>query len=128
MSVTDGVVIDVKRVVVAIDCGHVVHPDAVKAQIEGGVVWGLSALMFEDITIAKGRVVESNFGDYPITRINHSPEVISIIMPSGGFWGGVGEPPIGGVIPALANALFKATGKRLRSLPLRHHGFRYKEA
>ena len=128
LSVTDGVVIDVKRVVVAIDCGHVVHPDAVKAQIEGGVVWGLSALMFEDITIAKGRVVESNFGDYPITRINHSPKVISIIMPSGGFWGGVGEPPIGGVIPALANALFKATGKRLRSLPLRHHGFRYKEA
>lgn len=126
IMVTDGVEIEVKRVVVALDSGYVVHPDAVKAQIEGGVVWGLSAVMFEDITIDKGRVVQSNFSDYPITRIGHSPEVISVIMPSGGFWGGVGEPPIGGVIPALANALFKATGKRLRTLPLRHHGYRYK--
>lgn len=118
--------IDIKRVAVAIDSGHVVHPDAVKAQIEGGVIWGLSALMFEDITIEKGAVKQGNFGDYPIARISHAPEVISVIVPSGGFWGGVGEPPIGGVIPAMMNALFSATGKRIRSLPLRHHGFRYK--
>jgi len=90
------------------------------------VIWGLSALMHEDISIAKGRVVESNFADYPVLRIGHSPEVISIIMPSGGFWGGVGEPPMGGVIPAMANALFRATGERVRSLPLRQHGFSYK--
>ena len=126
IAVTQGTVIEVLRVAVALDCGHVVHPDAVRAQIEGGVVWGLSALMFEDITIDKGRVMQSNFADYPIVRISHSPEVISVIMPSGGFWGGVGEPPIGAVIPALANALFSATGKRIRSLPLKHHGFRYK--
>ena len=125
--VTDGVEIEVKRVVVALDCGHVVHPDAVKAQIEGGVVWGLSAVMFEDITIDKGRVVQANFSDYPLARISHSPEIISVIMPSGGFWGGVGEPPIGGVIPAMANALFSATGKRIRSLPLKHHGFQYSD-
>lgn len=121
-----GSVIDIKRVAVAIDSGHVVHPDAVKAQIEGGVIWGLSALMFEDITIDKGAVKQSNFGDYPIARINHAPEVISVIVPSGGFWGGVGEPPIGGVIPAAMNALFSATGKRIRSLPLKLHGFSYK--
>jgi isoquinoline 1-oxidoreductase beta subunit len=121
-----GSVIDIKRVAVAIDSGHVVHPDAVKAQIEGGVIWGLSALMFEDITIDKGAVKQSNFGDYPLARITHAPEVISVIVPSGGFWGGVGEPPIGGVIPAAMNALFSATGKRIRSLPLKLHGFSYK--
>ncbi len=126
LTVTKGSIIDIKRVAVAIDCGHVVHPDAVKAQIEGGVIWGLSAVMFEDITIDKGRVVQANFGDYPLARISHSPEIISVIMPSGGFWGGVGEPPIGGVIPAMANALFSATGKRIRSLPLKLHGFQYK--
>lgn len=121
-----GTVIEIKRVAVAIDSGHIVHPDAVKAQIEGGVIWGLSALMFEDITIEKGAVKQSNFGDYPLARINHAPEVISVLMPSGGFWGGVGEPPIGGVIPAAMNALFSATGKRIRSLPLKLHGFSYK--
>lgn len=126
LSVSKDSVIDVKRVAVAIDSGHVVHPDAVKAQIEGGVIWGLSALMFEDITIDQGRVVQSNFADYPLARIMHAPEVISVLVPTGGFWGGVGEPPIGGVIPAMMNALFKATGKRIRSLPLRHHGFEYK--
>lgn len=118
--------IKVHRVAVAIDSGHVVHPDAVKAQIEGGVIWGLSALMFEDITIEKGAVVQGNFGDYPLARFNHAPEIISVLVPSRDFWGGVGEPPIGGVIPAAMNALFKATGERIRSLPLRHHGFSYK--
>ncbi len=126
LSVSKGSVIDVKRVALAIDSGHVVHPDAVKAQIEGGVVWGLSALMFEEITIEQGRVVQGNFGDYPLARIGHSPQVIPVLVPTGGFWGGVGEPPIGAVIPAMMNALFKATGKRIRSLPLRHHGFTYK--
>jgi isoquinoline 1-oxidoreductase beta subunit len=126
LSVSKGSVIDVKRVAVAIDSGHVVHPDAVKAQVEGGVIWGLSALMFEDITIEQGRVVQGNFADYPLARIMHAPEVIPVLVPTGGFWGGVGEPPIGGVIPAMMNALFEATGKRIRSLPLRHHGFKYK--
>ena len=118
--------IKVHRVAVAIDAGYVVHPDAVKAQIEGGVIWGLSALMFEDITIDKGAVVQGNFGDYPLARFNHAPEIIPVLVPSGGFWGGVGEPPIGGVIPAAMNALFKATGERIRSLPLRHHGYSFK--
>jgi isoquinoline 1-oxidoreductase beta subunit len=127
LSVEGGNVIDVKRVIVAIDCGHVVHPDAVKAQMEGGIVWGLSAVMHEEITIEKGRVVQSNFADYPVLRLAETPPKIeTIIMPTGGFWGGVGEPPIGGVIPALCNALFAATGKRVRSMPLKNHGFSYK--
>ncbi len=125
LSVVDKQV-KVHRVAVAIDSGYVVHPDAVKAQIEGGVIWGLSALMFEDITIDKGAVVQSNFADYPLARIGHAPEIISVLVPSGEFWGGVGEPPIGGVIPAAMNALFNATGQRIRSLPLRHHGFSFK--
>ncbi len=127
LSVEGGNVIDVKRVIVAIDCGHVVHPDAVKAQMEGGIIWGLSAVMHEEITIKNGRVVQSNFADYPVLRLAETPPKIeTIIMPTGGFWGGVGEPPIGGVIPALCNALFAATGKRVRSMPLKNHGFSYK--
>lgn len=126
LSVDDGGEIDVKRVVVAIDSGHVVHPDAVKAQIEGGVIWGLSCIMHEEITIENGRVVQSNFTDYPVLSLAHTPQIESIIMPSGGFWGGVGEPPIGAVIPAISNALFRATGKRIRSMPLKHHGYSYK--
>ena len=126
ISVSKDSVIAVKRVVVAIDSGHVVHPDAVKAQVEGGVIWGLSAIMSEEITIENGAVKQSNFNDYPLARMGHAPEIIPILMPSGGFWGGVGEPPIGGVAPAMVNAIFQATGKRIRSLPLKNHGFRYK--
>lgn len=126
ISVENGTVIDVKRVAVAIDPGHVVHPDAVKAQIEGGVIWGLSALMHEEITIKDGRVMQSNFNDYEVLRLRHTPKIEAVIVPSGGFWGGVGEPPIGGVIPAMNNAIFAATGKRVRSMPLKNHGFSYK--
>jgi isoquinoline 1-oxidoreductase beta subunit len=126
LSVENGTVIDVKRVVIAIDSGHVVHPDAVKAQMEGGVIWGLSFIMNEEITIEDGRVVQGNFTDYPVLKLAHTPKIEPIIMPSGGFWGGVGEPPIGAVIPAIGNALFQATGKRIRSMPLKNHGFSYK--
>ncbi|MEO0319194.1 MAG: hypothetical protein RL404_2871 [Pseudomonadota bacterium] len=126
LSVGKDKAVKVHRVTVAIDSGHVVHPDAVKAQIEGGVIWGLSAIMAEEITIESGAVKQGNFNDYPLARIGVAPEVIPVLLPSGGFWGGVGEPPIGGVIPAMVNALFSATGERIRSLPLKHHGFRYK--
>jgi isoquinoline 1-oxidoreductase beta subunit len=117
--------IAVKRVIVALDPGYVVHPDAVKAQIESGVVWALSAAMLEEITIDQGRVVQSNFSDYPVLTLRHMPKVESILMPSGGFWGGVGEPPMAAVGPALGNAIFAATGKRIRSLPLKNAGFSY---
>jgi isoquinoline 1-oxidoreductase beta subunit len=125
LSVKDGTVIDVKRVYVALDPGHVVHPDAVKGQIEGGVVWALSSTMHEEITIEKGRVVEGNFNDYPILTMGQTPEIVPILVPSGGFWGGVGEPPFAAIPAALGNAIFAATGKRIRSMPLKHHGFSY---
>jgi isoquinoline 1-oxidoreductase beta subunit len=125
LSVKDNA-IDVHRIIVAIDCGHICHRDAVIAQVEGGVIWGLSSAMHEEITIKDGRVAQSNFSDYPVLRLAEvPPKIEAILVPSGGFWGGVGEPPIGAVIPALCNAIFAATGKRVRSLPLRHHGFIY---
>ena len=126
LSVKDGTALDVKRVIVAVDSGYVVHHDAVKAQIEGGILWGLGSAMHEEITIADGRVAQSNFADYPLLRLAEAPDKIeAIIMPTGGFWGGIGEPPIGAVVPALCNAIFAATGKRVRSLPLKLHGFSY---
>ena len=128
IAVKDGAVIEVKRVIVALDCGYVVHPDAVIAQMESGVIWGLSSAMHEEITIKEGRVVQSNFSDYRVLRLSETPKIESILVPTGGFWGGVGEPPIGAVIPALGNAIFAATGKRVRSLPFKNHGFSYKSA
>lgn len=125
ISVKNGTEIEVKRVIVALDPGYLVHPDAVKAQIESGVVWALSATMLEEITIDKGRVVQTNFADYPVLTLRHTPKTESILMPTGGFWGGVGEPPMAAVGPALGNAIFAATGKRIRALPLKHAGFSY---
>jgi isoquinoline 1-oxidoreductase subunit beta len=126
IAMRDGNAIDVRRVVVAIDPGYIVHRDAVKAQMEGGILWGLGSAMHEEITIKDGRVQQSNFSDYPLLKLSEAPgKIEAIIMPSGGFWGGVGEPPIGGVVPALCNAIFAATGKRVRSLPLKQHGFSY---
>ena len=126
LAMQDATTIEVKRVVVAIDCGYVCHRDAVIAQVEGGVIWGLSALMHEEITIQDGRVVQSNFADYPLLRLSEAPPKIeAVLVPTGGFWGGVGEPPIGGVLPAFVNALAAATGKRIRTLPLKHHGFSF---
>ena len=126
LSMKDAAAISVRRVVVAIDSGYVVHRDAVIAQVEGGILWGLSAAMREEITIKNGRVEQSNFSDYALLRLAEAPpKVEAVLVPTGGFWGGVGEPPIGGVVPALCNALFAATGKRVRSLPLMHHGFTY---
>jgi isoquinoline 1-oxidoreductase beta subunit len=126
IAMQDPTTIEVKRVVVALDCGYVCHRDAVVAQIEGGVIWGLSALMHEEITIKDGRVEQTNFGDYPLLRLAEAPPKIeAVLVPTGGFWGGVGEPPIGPVLPAMCNAIFAATGKRIRSLPLKHHGFSY---
>ncbi len=124
LSVDDSQV-NVKRVYVALDSGYIVHRDAVIAQIESGVVWALGSAMLEETTIKDGRAEQSNFSDYPVLRLAHMPEVVPVIVPSGGFWGGVGEPPLSAVIPALANAIFAATGKRLRSMPFKNHGFSY---
>jgi isoquinoline 1-oxidoreductase beta subunit len=125
LSVRDGSVIEVKRVFVALDRLGTSCIRTVRAQIEGSAVWALSAVMHEEITIEKGRVVQGNFDDYPILTLAQTPEIIPILVPSGGFWGGVGEPPFAAIPAAFGNALFAATGKRIRSMPLKHHGFSY---
>ena len=108
----------VHRVVMAIDAGHVVNPDQVEAQLEGSVAFALSALLHQQITIRDGRVVEANFDTYDVLRMAEMPVVECVLVPSGEFWGGVGEAAIGVVAPAVLNAIYAATGKRVRTLPL----------
>jgi isoquinoline 1-oxidoreductase beta subunit len=115
----DGTEIRVHRVVCAIDCGIVVNPNIVAQQMESAVVFGLSAALGGEITIRDGRVQQSNFGDYPVLRMDRAPLVDTVIVPSAEPPEGVGEPGVPPVAPAVAAAVFKLTGKRLRSLPLR---------
>ncbi len=103
----------------AVDCGICVNPLGVEAQVEGAVVFGLSAALYGEITFAKGRVQQSNFHDYPMLRMYEMPQVEVHIVPSGEKMGGVGEPGTPPIAPAVANAVFALTGKRLRTLPLR---------
>ncbi len=111
----------IHRIVAATDPGHAVNPQQIEAQVQGSFVYGLSAVLFGQITIDKGRAVETNFDTYPVMRLADMPKVETIIAPSGGFWGGVGEPTIAVAGPAVLNAIFAATGKRIRALPLRLH-------
>jgi isoquinoline 1-oxidoreductase beta subunit len=122
-SVTDGQV-RVHRVISAIDPGHVVNPLSVQMQTQGAVVYALTAALYGEITIKAGAAEQSNFDGYEMLRIADVPEVETVIVPSGGFWGGVGEPPVPPLAPALCNAIFAATGKRIRSLPLKNHDLR----
>jgi isoquinoline 1-oxidoreductase beta subunit len=112
------------RVVCAIDPGHVVNPDTIAAQVESAITYGLTATLFGEITIGEGRVRQGNFNDYPMLTLRQMPKVETRIVASGGFWGGLGEPPLPPVAPALCNALFAATGKAIDSLPLSAHGLR----
>ena len=114
--------IRVHRVVCAIDCGIVVNPNIVAQQVESGVLFGLSAALHGEITLKDGRVQQSNFGDYPLLRMHEAPQVETIIMPSAAHPEGVGEPATPPIAPAVAAAVFKLTGQRLRSLPLRLRG------
>ncbi len=109
----------VHRVVCALDCGTVVNPDTVKAQVEGSIVWGLTAALYGAITLDKGRVQQSNFHDYQMLRINEMPVVEVHIVPSTAAAGGVGEPGVPPLAPAVCNAIFAGTGKRIRKLPIR---------
>jgi isoquinoline 1-oxidoreductase subunit beta len=111
----------IHRIVASTDPGYIVNPNQVAAQVEGSFVYGLSAVLTGEITIDKGRAVESNFDTYPVMRLADMPKVETVMVPSGGFWGGVGEPTIAVAGPAVLNAIFAATGKRIRTLPLRHH-------
>lgn len=111
----------VHRIVAATDPGHAVNPQQIAAQVEGSFVYGLSAALFGEITVKDGRVEQQNFDTYPVLKMADMPAVETICMPSGGFWGGVGEPTIAVAAPAVLNAIFAATGKRIRDLPLRKH-------
>ena len=109
----------VHRIVAATDPGHAVNPQQIEAQVEGSFVYGLSALLYGECTISGGRVEQDNFDTYRSMRMAEMPEVETIVMPSGGFWGGVGEPTIAVAAPAVLNAIFAATGKRVRQVPLK---------
>ena len=104
----------------ATDCGHVVNPQQVAAQIEGSFAYGLSALLHGEMTVKNGRMEQENFDTYEVLKMAEMPPVESYPVPSGGFWGGVGEPTIFVAAPAVLNAIFAATGKRLRDVPLKN--------
>ncbi len=119
ISVSDGNKIKVHRIVAATDPGYAVNPAQIERQIAGSFVYGLTGLFYGGCTVKDGYIEQTNFDTYNSMRINEMPQVESIIMPSGGFWGGVGEPTICVAAPAVLNAYFAATGKRIRSIPLR---------
>ena len=112
--------VKVHRMVLAINCGHAVNTDQIAAQVEGSVAYGLSATFYGECSVEKGRIVETNFDTYPVLRLAEMPKVETVIVPTYDFWGGVGEPTICVVAPSVMNAIFAATGKPVRTLPLKH--------
>ncbi len=124
VSVASDGLITLHRIVGATDCGYVVNPAQVERQISGSFVYGLSAIFYGSCTVKDGRIEQTNFHDYNSMRLAAMPKVETVLVPSGGFWGGVGEPTIFVAAPAVLNAIFAATGKRIRSFPLKDQGFR----
>jgi isoquinoline 1-oxidoreductase beta subunit len=120
VSVSKSGDLKIVRIVAATDPGYIVNPDQVTAQVEGSFTYGMSALLYSETTIDKGRAVETNFDSYQVARMEDTPRIETVLAPSGGFWGGVGEPTIAVAAPAVLNAIFAATGKRIRSLPLKN--------
>jgi isoquinoline 1-oxidoreductase beta subunit len=118
VTVGSGGEIKVDHVVCAIDCGLPINPDVIRAQVEGGVAFGLSSILHERITLKTGTIEQSNFSDYRLLRINEMPSVEVHIMQSAEPPTGIGEPVVPTVGPAVSNAIFAATGSRLRTLPL----------
>jgi isoquinoline 1-oxidoreductase beta subunit len=113
--------VKVDRVVAAVDCGHVVNPGIVEAQIQSGVIYGLSAALYGEITVKQGRVEQGNFDEYQVVRLADTPKIEVYLALSGGKkWGGIGEPGTAATAPAVANAVFAATGTRVRSMPLKN--------
>jgi isoquinoline 1-oxidoreductase beta subunit len=124
VSVSPAGELKVRRIVVAVDSGHVVNPDTCRAQAESNVLYGLGSILNQENNVKNGRIVEANFDDFPLPRIGDMPKVETVLVPTGGFWGGHGEPAILPLAPAVCNAVFSATGKRIRSLPLSRHDLR----
>ena len=124
VSVSADGVLKLHRIVAATDCGHAVNPQQIEAQVEGSFVYGLTAALYGECTVKDGAIVQKNFDTYPMMRLAEMPKVETIVMASGGFWGGVGEPTIAVAAPAVLNAIFAATGKRIRELPLSQHSLK----
>ncbi|MBC7710211.1 MAG: xanthine dehydrogenase family protein molybdopterin-binding subunit [Rhizobacter sp.] len=124
VSVSADGVLKIHRIVAATDCGNAVNPQQIEAQVEGSFVYGLGAALYQECTVKDGRIEQSNFADYPSMKLADMPKVETIILSSGGFWGGVGEPTIAVAAPAVLNAIFAATGKRIRDLPLKNHSLK----
>jgi len=124
VSVNDAGELRIHRIVAATDPGHAVNPQQIAAQVEGSFAYGLSAALYGGCTVKDGRIEQSNFSDYPVLQMAQMPKVEAILLPSGGFWGGVGEPTIAVAAPAVLNAIFAATGKRIRDLPLKNQSLR----
>lgn len=119
VSVDENGKLKMHKITAATDCGHAANPQQIEAQVEGSFVYGLSAMLYGEMTYKEGQPEQTNFDTFNSMRIAEMPEVETIIMPSGGFWGGVGEPTIAVAAPAVMNAIFAATGKRVRQLPLK---------
>jgi isoquinoline 1-oxidoreductase beta subunit len=124
VSVSAAGALKIHRIVAAVDCGHAVNPQQIEAQVEGSFAFGLSAALFGAITTRNGAVDQKNFDTYPPVRMAHMPKVETLVMPSGGFWGGVGEPTIAVAAPAVLNAIFAATGRRIRQMPVGNQNLR----
>jgi isoquinoline 1-oxidoreductase beta subunit len=121
VSMTPQGKVKVHRMVLALNCGHAVNPAQIAAQVEGSVAYGLSAAFYNDCTVDKGRMTSLNFDTNEILRLAEMPKVETVVVPTYDFWGGVGEPTISVVTPAVLNAIYAATGKPVRSLPLKKH-------
>jgi isoquinoline 1-oxidoreductase subunit beta len=119
VSVSDSGKLKVHRLVLGVNCGHPVNPDQIAAQCEGSVAFGLTAALYGECPVKDGRMTSLNFDTYQIMRLAEMPKVETIIVPTYDFWGGIGEPTIAVVSPAVLNAIFAATGKPVRSLPLK---------
>jgi isoquinoline 1-oxidoreductase beta subunit len=124
VSVSKEGVLKIHRIVAATDCGNAVNPQQIEAQVEGSFVYGLSAALYQECTVKNGRIEQTNFIDYPTLKMADMPKVETVVVASGGFWGGVGEPTIAVAAPAVLNAIFAATGKRIRDLPLKNHSLK----
>jgi isoquinoline 1-oxidoreductase beta subunit len=123
ISVQGGNKVKVHRIVAATDPGYAVNPAQIERQVSGSFVYGLSGLFMQECTVKNGRIEQENFHTYPSMRIAQMPKVETILMPTGGpIWGGIGEPTICVAAPAVLNAFFKATGKRIRDVPLKNYG------
>jgi len=114
-------VVKCERVVVVVDCGHVVNPRTVAMQMESGVIYGLTAALYDEITVKDGAIEQGNFDSYRMVKLADSPKIETYLALSGGTkWGGIGEPGTPPIAPALCNAIFAATGKRVRALPVKN--------